>query len=399
MKHIKQNNQKSKSQSDLVSGRYNRYLLDNKNLANWSEVQVNNGIYAFFMDFLIINLKGIPLFNSNKLTIIQDDYGTRSYKNKCTVSFRGQKVATLVYNARPAFINKLLCQMQLENHLFYTLPLSDIKELVQTLMDELNLKFTGINRLDLALDMSNQNEFIKNVVHGLNAQQLRISGRQKKVVYYYETKNGVQELEGISVGNRTNGRFMRCYNKTKENSKNLKTYIRDAWGNLKINAYDVWRYEYQLKNAYLSTVKMSFDDLFDKEFLFNLFLEANKNHFQLKYNTGKKETNKEKDFKMFCPRMLSRILKVLKNPVTRIKRNIKESFIGQQRIIKGLMRSYFSSGQNSDYLAPLKAMIDDFHLWSWFARKRFHYIEEFYKQGIFKTVDIEKIYNDLGVEL
>lgn len=385
-----------KSCNDLKAVRYNGYLLDVK-----QKRQIRRGKrYAFFMDFLIMNLKGIPIFEDvTKFNFEFSDYGTKTFENKVTINYEGKRFATMVFNPRSRVMPAELVQFQLENYLFYTMPLKELGELVKEVIGAMGLKYKGLNRLDLALDMAIQGEYVTNVLQALNLQYLRVSGRKKKIQYHYETQNGVQVLEGATIGKRSSGRMLRIYNKTKENEKTLKTYINDAYDKIGIDKSDVWRYEFQLGNAFLRKIEINFENLFDIDFLFNLFNEGNNNHFSLKHNTGKKETNKEKDFYLFDFYHVRKYLGYLKVGITRLKRNIKESFIGQQRIIKGLMRSYFSSGQNKDYLTPIDSIINDFRLWSWFEKKKLPYIKEFYKAGIFKTVDVDLLKMDLNVNI
>jgi hypothetical protein len=394
----------NKNRNDFKAVRYNGYLLDENKTndglkAFKDDIQLNNGAYAFFVDYLILNLKGIPNLDENKLFFEVAEYGTKTFENKVTINHKYEKFCTIVFNPRSKILAQDLVQLQIENHLFYTHPLSELKERLNDILKILGLKFHSVNRLDLALDMSNQNDFIYNVIQSLNSNQLRISGRKKKMTFHAETNKGLVEFEGVTVGKRTTGRMLRLYNKTKENERTLKTYIYDAWGKLKINRDDVWRFEYQMHNSWLRTVNFQLNDLFDNDFLFNLFLEANNKHFTIKHNTGKSEVNKEQDFHLFDRDYLAKQIKVLKVAIQRIKRNIKQSFIGQQRIIKGLVRSYFSSGQNTVYLEPINSILDDFHLWSWFMEKKQWYIKEFYEKGIFKTLDLDKLQIDLGIEL
>ena len=76
--------------------------------------------------------------------------------------------------------------------------------------------------------------------------------------------------------------------------------------------------------------------------------------------------------------------------IGKLKRTIKETFIGQQRMIKGLLRSYFSSGHDIRFLLPVRGILDTFDLWEWYNMKVPQYIQEFREREKIKIIDLKQ---------
>jgi len=377
---------------NIVPTKYNGNLLD--------ESEKKSKKYGLFLDFLKINYKGFPNFDYvTGLKVDKQPYGTKTFKNLYKLSYRGHEFGVLENEPRSAIIDKTLNQFKLSNHLFYTLPAESIQNLLEEFTKSVGLTYYSLNRVDIALDFEGAKHDVHGLVKGFHNNELLISGRQKKVDFYTHTIKGKIETTGVKIGSRTTSRFLRIYNKTLESKSNIKTDITDAWQKFGLKG-EIWRYEYQLNSAFLRDLEaVDLNTIFSDNGLYNLLKKANSNHFDIKYNTGKKETNKEASFELFSWRSVRACLNVIFDEVKRIKRNIKETFIGQQRMIKGLLRSYFSTGQRLEYIVPLKIMLDDFQLWEWFGKKLPFYLDEFVKAQYIKTFDRKLFINDMNFEL
>lgn len=365
--------------------------------------QLDKGLkYALFMDWLTLNLEGKPSFQSDRINEDVQDYGTPQFKDRALIEFDGVKFGTLTYNNRMGKINQHLVQLKLENHLFYTLPLPKIYEMLTDFLRLSTLKFTGVNRLDLALDFNESQHDVKNLMLDMFNGCVLMGGRSKDLNIYTETKKGRINLNGFQLGSRSSARFLRCYDKTKEQVKSVKTYIFDAWEQLGLKSTEddhVWRFEYQLTNTFFSDLEnVSLENLFSAKALFNLLKFASANHFELKQNTGKKETNKEESYTFISWSRVAKSIGVNETPLKKIRRIIKETLIGQQRMIKGLLRSYFSTNQSAEFLFPMKRILMDFSLREWFDRKLPFYLDEFRKQQIIVTYDRKKFNDDLMLD-
>ncbi len=348
-----------------VPDRYNGDLLDTN--------------YAFNLDYLIFNLRGNPILDtSNDLLVNVAEYGTKVFKHRAEIKYKGEIFGTIVYRPRSTVLDKDLVQMQLQNHLFYTKSPNELREITENVIKLLNLEYDGLNRADLALDFMGNQHDIPNFLKGIFDGKFLIAGREKDVNVYTKTKKGRIDFTGIQIGKRSSSRFCRIYNKSVEMQRGtLKPYITTMWEKLNLSG-EIWRYEYQLSNKFLREIEdLTLENIFDKNFLFGLMEMARKNHFEVKNNTGKSELNKEKNHNFIDFDKVRENIKASAKAVGRLVRNIKETFIGQQRMVKGLLRSYFSSGHDIRFLLPIRRILNDFNLWDWYNRKFSDYLREF----------------------
>ncbi|MGX1930210.1 replication initiation factor domain-containing protein [Flagellimonas sp. 2504JD4-2] len=369
-----------------VPDRYNGDLLDTG--------------YAINLDYLILNLSGSPLTESfDGLKIDVADYGTKVFAHRATLTYLDESFGTMVFKPRSSVIDENLVQLQLENHLFYTDTPEKLRDKVKTVIDILGLEFSGVNRLDIALDFSEKQHDIPNLLRGIFNGEFLISGREKDVNVYTKTTKGKIEFTGVQIGKRSSSRFCRIYNKSREmQTGSLKAYINTLWETLGFKG-NVWRYEYQLSNKYLTEIEgVSLDNLFSKNFIYNLLERAKSNHFEIKHNTGKSEVNKEETYQFIDFGKVGRAVGTIRGAIGKLVRTIKETFIGQQRMIKGLLRSYFSSNHDVRFLLPVRRILNDFDLWDWYDRKISQYIHEFKFREMIKCVDLRIYEEDFKLE-
>lgn len=373
--------------STKVADKYNGYQLD----------RVSK--YGLFMDYLIINLEGIPVLKADGLKADVQEYGTKVFKERVNLTFEGQKFGVLTYSPRSRIIREDLCQLKIENHLFYTMSLEALREMIERALVVLSLEYVAVNRLDIALDFNESTHCTKNMIQRLNNGTVLISGREKEVQLNAVTKKGVMTFQGIRIGSRTSSRFLRIYNKTIEKEKVVKTYISDAWEKIGIKENEnnhVWRYEYQLSGTFVNSLNgVDLETIFSRIGLFNVLRKANKNHFQLKINTGKTEVNKEQDFNYVNFNEVARSMGVIVGDIVPLKRTIKETLIGQQRVLKSLLRNYVSGGQMETYIPTIKAIVKSFDLADWFYKKLPYYLDEFQQAQMFKDFDRELLNEQL----
>jgi hypothetical protein len=262
----------------------------------------------------------------------------------------------------------------------------------------LNASFVSVNRLDIALDLENTNDFYQNVTSSILNNQLLVSGKDKKINTYYQTNKGKPCLTGFTIGSRSNSRYLRVYNKALELTKKPKEYILNSWTSSNLEHSKVWRFEYQLNNSFFrflhkktnykvkdnqTVTELLTWGIFDEKMLFSLIERATKNHFEIKYNTGKTEINKEKPFLLLNFEFLKTKLGQFRNEIVKIKKAIEPSLLSIKRMLKSTFREYYSSGQNSiSHILSLNESLQNysnqlFNLEQWFYKKVPFYLDEF----------------------
>jgi hypothetical protein len=339
-----------------VPVRYNGHQLDDKTVVN--------------IDYLIINLVGtmqnIESYYNEKITFEQKEYGTKVFASAHTIKYNGQTMGTIYSAPRSKVIESDLCQFQFENHTFYTSDLSYLRMFVFELTDITGLRFKAVNRLDIAVDVSDKKGFYSGLVKDIVNDKMKIGGRSKAFSLHYETSEGKPVLNGYSVGKRSSSRYLRVYNKTVEIAKKPKEYISNMWAVNGLDPNNIWRFEYQLNSDFFRDLKHNeIQDMtwgvFDRFVLVKLLEIAQKNHFEIKFNTKKSETNKELTYDIFdWGKIAKSISEHQVANLARLKRIIEPSMVIHKRMIKSCFREYYNSGQDLTYMLPVNAVIQQF---------------------------------------
>lgn len=364
------------------------------------------------IDYLILNFKGSLALNkkslysedvSNPFTTVKHEYGNKTYRDVYDLFYNDERLAVINMTPTSPVIPADLVQIQFENHLFYTYSLRDLNELVFALVDYFDLRLDGINRLDIAYDKSNcYNEYVE-LYDDLIKKRKKIKGRRKAVNAYMETENGDVDFNGFIIGKRSSSRLLRVYNKTKAllDPKTPKTYINEYFQKNNIaNTIDnpVWRFEYQLNNKFFSDLRERNEvitwQIFDADFLCELIQKAEKNHFEIVYNTGKSESNKEEAFIINDWQEIKANIGLIKTVILeKIKKVFEPSINTQKRLIKGLFRQYYIE-PNLAFLYPLTKVINEYNLKDWFYEKYHFYLREFHDKERIKNFFNEAAFVD-----
>lgn len=360
-----------------VAVKYNGNLLDNhRSTASY--------------DYIVLNCQGVPCLEStaDNLVVEKADYGTAVFKDVAHLSIDGVRFCSMVWNPRNKQLGEKLVQVKLENHILYLLPLPEIKSTLDALFSVLDLKVKNVSRVDVCADFENSNEIFEGLVRGIASEKIRISGRPKSwkqfgnVAMFGKTKRGSLNYQGIAIGRKSNSRYLRIYNKSVELQEvKYKEHIVKYWKENGMQNNNVWRYEYSLSNEFLKTYGISYENLFDEKMIVTLMEKANDGHFELKYNTGKAEINKEKAVPLFSFEKLKKGVKRLFKCIRVIDETIQRSVMSVKRQIKGLYRSHYSTGCDSFYDA-MHVHLTNYDLWEWFMLKENDYLREFQRQGI-----------------
>lgn len=347
------------------------------------------------IDYLILNFKGSLRENKSSLykedvptpfSTVKHQYGNKTFADVYDLFFHDEKIAVINSVPRSSIIDSTLVQIQFENHLFYTYSLRELGDLVITICDYFDIRFEGINRLDIAHDRNDlQNTYIQTYLDLIDSKK-KLKGREKDVNAYMITNNGRTVFNGFTVGKRSSSRMLRIYNKTKQLQlpKYPKPYINDYFTkNSLVNTDNcpVWRYEYQLNSTFFTYLRERDQhvtyQIFDLDFLLQLIQMAEKNHFEIVQNTGKTETNKEKQSVLNDWDALAKHLKSKSRfTAKKITKAFEPSITIQKRLIKGLFRQYYINGQFT-FIDALTTVVIQYSLQDWFYDKYQFYVMEF----------------------
>jgi hypothetical protein len=359
------------------------------------------------IDYLIINLVGNPFKDfpqSSNFKLSYFDYGTKIFKNRAELFYKDEKIGVFTSVPRASIIDAELSQLQFENHLFYTKSLRKLQGILSEFCNETNYNFKAINRLDIALDKNDLNNSYRELHNDILSGKKLISGRGKAIQSHHETYKGVSVLNGFTIGKRSSAKLLRVYNKTLSLQLTDKPYINEYFKNNNLENTNVWRCEFQLNASFFTdflecskadvniTQKLTWG-IFDTQFLIELFKTAQKGFFEIHYNTGKSQINKEQKFEIFDFENIEKSSKI-KPIIKKIKKVFVSSLTIKKRLAKSLFREYYANNQDLCYIIALNHLLEvenvqtQKKLKNWFRTKVFFYLHEFRtKEKIIKTFD------------
>lgn len=347
-----------------------------------------------------------PVKETNSpFSFVPSPYGTKTFTNKYDVLYGGERIGTLCNTPRSNIIPEKLNQFQFENHLFYSQSLIDLKALTTDLVSYHNLTFTSVNRLDVAFDINDDENYYRKLQNDLITGVCRLSGRKKSFTSHNEFIKGICINNGFTVGQRSSSKYLRVYNKSLSLEVNEKQYILDYYKANNFSNSNVWRFEYQLNSTFFTNLKnfghdkdffdvtneklvLPFEDLtwciFDYATLIKMVIMANEKYFVIKQNTGLKQINAEQtipnilDFEYLLSNLGSY------NPtIVKLKKTHIPNLTKRKRLAKSLFREYVCNQQNVTYIVALNRLLDELNpfdgtrLYDWFEKKLSFYLAEF----------------------
>lgn len=375
-------------------------MYSNTEFKNKVAVKYNGNLLADLpkitnIDYLVINLKGSPNLNNlqENIRIEKQQYGTKVFQDVVRILIDNVRFCTIIFNPRNTVIDSDLVQLKIENHVLYNLPLSQIKKQIENISYCLNLRIEAVSRLDICTDIENSTEIFRDLLKDILSGSKKISGRKKQLNFYTNSEKGEIKINGIGVGKKSNNRYLRIYNKSLELQEvKSKSYIVERWKEEFEDFTNVWRFEYSLNSQFLKNFNVNFEDVFSYEKIIKILQIANDGHFQIKENTGKKETNKEKTIFLFSYLEMRKKKELIIQKVRKIYLTIEQSLISVKRKIKGLLRDYYST-QNDELLKIVTYYTSKYNLKDWLFDKYDSYIKEFEKQSIYNNNQKEIILN------
>lgn len=257
------------------------------------------------IDWLQLHCHGV-ISENKKYVLKQLNYSTRTFKTIHDVFLNGEYIASIVSDPVSKIINPKTVIVKIINKQLYS---PYLKSLVMSLIEDFNLYFIGITRLDICSDFNyfKNGKYPETLINDFMTLKIRKVGQTKGKCHFEQKKS--MHYETLSFG--THNSVIRCYlyNKTKElNDVKMKPYIIDNWkaSGLDINK-NVWRLEFSIKGNSLKLVdessgvieKLTLDNIFDRQFLTNLFYSLQYSYFRFKQPTGDKNISRCPDVELF----------------------------------------------------------------------------------------------------
>lgn len=242
-------------------------------------------MFGINLDYLIINVEFFGEKDQIELLRPSKDWdidllkgSTKNMAKIAKVWYKGKEFGILTYSPYSgSVINENFGQLQIENSFLYEHPIF-LKSLLQEFFGLYCLKFSGFNRVDVALDFD-ANIMGGGVVESWLFQLPKFLLVENCIEFTGKTKdfevrsNSKGQNRGWNFGKRNGDRFIRFYNKSLElQSVKNKPHIHDYWDSCLFSSdhENVWRFEIQLNRRFLTEIK-DLDVVFSRKSIINIF--------------------------------------------------------------------------------------------------------------------------------
>lgn len=281
----------------------------------------------------ILNLDWLTLYvdcsqDINGSLFVRKDleFGTRQYRTISEYFINKERVATLCHNPCSSILKEGTGLLKIDNNVFYK---SGYQKVIESLLQDLNLKILSISRFDLCLDfeifdngMQPQtliNQFITNEIWKIGTAKYRIIGHQNlQHIYDY-----------LRFGSNTSDCSVYLYNKSLEMKEvKQKNYIMEQWKKANIGKNnDVWRLEISIKGNNIQTMGFKLDklrnftlkDVTDTVFNHEIYYQLINKYFEFRINDGQIRKDRMKKLELFKYEPTSYTIEIGKNHNTTSK--------------------------------------------------------------------------------
>ncbi|MFN5416044.1 MAG: hypothetical protein ACK5B9_03235 [Flavobacteriia bacterium] len=326
---------------------------------------------------------------------------TQLFNRKAFVYYYGQKISTITFQSSSNIQLVNRAHIKIENELFYD---NQGKAIINQFINTFRLTAISVSRLDICVDGVFLHNFFNSYFYEKNAIIHRVKGTHDDFNHPYSSASQRRSFTYDcysfgSYGNRSTGtskssKFARYYNKSKEiKEQSHKTYILDYWKNNGFNIEkDIYRFEFELKNNYLKTIKdFSFEKIFDFEYLKMLFNTATKNTLEFRLNDGTKNVTRYEPINLFeglSSPILERVKRVIKSVTRTTKILIKKLYFD---CIAG---AYKNEGwKRISFIENMNSLIVDNNLVTWWKQSKDRFNDDLHKLS--RTNNIELNYKHL----
>lgn len=334
-----------------------------------------------------------------------EEYSTRNFRQVLSIFDNGKEIAKMFFEPyQGSCLSPGFCQIQFSNLILWE-RITVLAGKIQDLAFILGLRYTGINRIDIALD-GLKNDFSDGLFYMGNFIQdkaVLMAGRPKNISIHATTDG---KFLGVSIGKRSGERFGRFYNKTEQLKETPKPWIKLRHGifipDSTVEENDVWRLELQLNRKFVSHIE-NVEVIFNWRFLSSLFEAGLHNFLDLYENRGQKVVARNPKIEIFNRQKLRQFLEIVaKKDTSRSFYKSKRNQMDENTMLankKELKRMFCRYAVNQDNIAPLAIMVEIFRLddfyQEYFYRKREYWKIQLSKKGYEIDLDNQKFWQIL----
>lgn len=230
------------------------------------------------IDWLSIYCDCSKMSQSGEFVFNREPYGTSVYADMYTITWGGEEVAILTCNPRSSALKAGTGILKIINSELYRprLPI-----LIHDLLDQCNIEFLSISRLDLCADFNHFDaypdmqdffqDFLTLKLWKIGAAKYKVCANKAvefdcdyfKMIGLQSSRHTYQYLR---FGSKVSKVSAYLYNKTQEfRDVKRKNYIAEAWSANDIDeSQEVWRLEFSLKGNAIKFIDQSTGECLDK---------------------------------------------------------------------------------------------------------------------------------------
>lgn len=251
------------------------------------------------IDWLQLYCKSTNVIACSKYEFRLANFQTKQFRTLYEVYYRNEEFASIQAVPVSQIIPADCVIVKFKNRQLYG---SNIIDNVRIFLDDCNLQYQSITRLDLAVDFNKFfqgllphtfiRKFIENEFLKVGQGKYTLIGEQKHT----------HTFDYLRFGSKTSSCNVYLYNKTKElNQVQDKPYIRKKWMVQGLDlTKDVWRLEISIKSEGLEVIsfetgehfRIHYSQLSDNNYLSNVFFSYINHYFRFVINDGQKNKSR-----------------------------------------------------------------------------------------------------------
>lgn len=345
------------------------------------------------VDALKINLKGhIPLQSAKFRHLggglnlhYQEFGGNKNFHSNIKVYFKGREVGRIDAHPKSNIIAPDTVLFEVKNNMFYR---AGWTNQLKTVFDIMQLQFSHVNQIDIAVDVLDNDNTAFNFIHKLTRGTFRNLGRTVWTpTFEGHTPDGKPKIRNLNFGSRASDKFMRCYYKKQEIKVSNKFYIEEFWhkNGFKLeNGGEVARFELVIKRKELQIYKdvankygeleyNTLENLENIEYLATLFNTGQNKYFEF---VTSKDYNYHKGDASRCKKRTVVDLRNITSYLLVKIRSKATTMIWSAKVTAKTLYMLYCHTQEELIWRQIDDILQNYHLMGWFENS----VERFYKE-------------------